>query len=58
MRRRCAVLIPYDDQALIEGEINYGLGWPAAPDDFERVAEGDLSAEYLEWLRALENEEQ
>ena len=58
VRRRCAVLIPYDDQALIEGEINYGLGWPAAPDDFERVAEGDLSAEYLEWLRALENEEQ
>ena len=55
VRRRCAVIIPYDDQQLIMGEFNYGFGWPANPLDFEPVAEDDLSPEYLEWLQELES---
>jgi hypothetical protein len=57
VRRRCAVLIPYDDQALICGEYNYGFGWPADPLNFEPVADDDLSPEYLAWLRAMESEQ-
>ena len=58
VRRRCAVIIPFDDQALIRGEMNYGFGWAVNPLDFERVAEGDLSAEYAKWLAALEGDQQ
>lgn len=58
VRRRCAVLIPYDDQGLIQGEINYGFGWPADPQDFERVEEAELSPEYLDWLRNAGRDEE
>lgn len=54
VRRRCAVVIPFDDQALIQGEMNYGFGWAVNPLDFELVADEDLSAEYAAWLKALE----
>ena len=57
VRRRCAVIIPYDDRQLISGEINYGFGWPANPLDYEPVAEDDLSPEYLKWLQELERDQ-
>lgn len=53
VRRRCAVVIPYDDDALIQGEMNYGFGWAVNPADFEPVADEDLSAEYAAWLENL-----
>ena len=56
VRRRCAVMIPFDENALIRGEMNFGFGWGVDPDSFERVPQADLSPEYTAWLKSLEGQ--
>ena len=53
VHRHCAVVIPYDDDGLMCGENNYGMGWPQNPLDWERVPDDELSPGYLEWLNGL-----
>lgn len=54
--RHCAVIIPFDEKARIRGEYNYGMGYPPAPNDWDRIPDGDLSPEYRAWLKALDEQ--